>query len=71
MSRIAWPQLMRLGLTELRLQPDVFWSLTPVELMLLTGCGVTHSALGRQSFLRLAERFPDDPDGSQIEMDLR
>jgi uncharacterized phage protein (TIGR02216 family) len=26
--RIAWPRLMRLGLVELQLAPEVFWSLT-------------------------------------------
>ena len=37
MTRIAWPGLMRLGLVQLRLAPEVFWDLTPAELMLMAG----------------------------------
>jgi uncharacterized phage protein (TIGR02216 family) len=71
MSRIAWPQLMRLGLTELRLSPEVFWALTPIELMLLTGQGVLEPPLTRRSLLELASRFPDRTAGAQMELDLR
>jgi uncharacterized phage protein (TIGR02216 family) len=35
MTRIAWGGLMRLGMVELRLSPEVFWGLTPAELMLI------------------------------------
>ena len=34
---MAWDELLKLGLGDLGLSPDVFWSLTPVELMLLSG----------------------------------
>ena len=37
MTRIAWSGLMQLGLVQLRLAPEVFWALTPAELMLLAG----------------------------------
>ncbi|MCB1354474.1 MAG: phage tail assembly chaperone [Rhodobacteraceae bacterium] len=59
MNRIAWSQLLRLGLTDLGLRPDVFWSLTPVELMLMAGLGETRQTLTRAAFLTLAARFPD------------
>ena len=39
MKRIAWPGLMQLGLVQLRLPPEVFWDLTPAELMLMAGLG--------------------------------
>ena len=39
MTRIAWGGLMRLGMVELRLSPEVFWGLTPAELMLIAGVG--------------------------------
>ena len=67
MSRIAWPALMRAGLVELGLGPDVFWSLTPAELMFLTGGGrEAGGALSRAGLESLIARFPDnkeDPDG--------
>ena len=31
MSGISWPDLIRFGLCDLKLEPDVFWSLTPAE----------------------------------------
>lgn len=60
MSRIAWPRLMRLGLVHLRLAPEVFWSLTPAELMLLAGAGEPGAALTREGLDALLARFPDD-----------
>ena len=32
MSGIDWPGLLRVGLHQLRLEPAVFWRLTPMEL---------------------------------------
>ena len=61
MSRVAWPELMRLGLTRLRLEPDVFWDLTPVELMLMAGGGGGREALTRGGLEDLVARFPDAP----------
>ena len=37
MSRIDWPGLMRAGLGQLRLTPDQFWRLSPVELRIMLG----------------------------------
>ena len=61
MTRIAWPQLMKLGLSRLGLTPSVFWSLTPAELMLMAGMDSSDEPLSRQGFATLAERFPDKP----------
>ena len=62
MSRIDWPGLMRLGLVRLGLAPDVFWALTPAELMLLAGLdGGGHAAMTRDGLDALAARFPDAP----------
>jgi uncharacterized phage protein (TIGR02216 family) len=52
---------MRLGLVELRLAPDVFWSLTPAELMVLVGIDHGPVAMTRAGFQELAARFPDGP----------
>lgn len=71
MNRIAWPQLMRLGLAELRLPPDTFWSLTPVELMLLAGQGNQPAPLSRSGFRDLAARYPDSAARLQLELDLK
>ncbi len=59
MTRIAWPGLMRLGLVQLRLAPEVFWSLTPAELMLIAGYGEGRAALTRAGLADLAARYPD------------
>ena len=61
MTRIAWPGLMQLGLVQLRLAPEVFWSLTPAELMLMAGQGSGRAALTRSGLADLAARFPDKP----------
>lgn len=61
MTRIAWPALMRLGMAELRLAPEVFWNLTPAELRLIAGAGAPAGALDRAGFEALAARFPDGP----------
>ena len=61
MSRVAWPRLMRLGMVELRLAPEVFWSLTPAELFLLAGIGDGPAALTRAGLDELRARFPDGP----------
>jgi uncharacterized phage protein (TIGR02216 family) len=61
MTRIAWAGLMRLGLVQLRLAPEVFWGLTPAELMLIAGLGGGRPALTRAGLAGLAARFPDKP----------
>ena len=60
MSRVAWRALMRLGLVELGLAPDLFWQLTPAELLFLAGIGEPgEGALTRAGLGALMERFPD------------
>ena len=61
---LDWPSLMRIGLKDMRLNPDVFWSLTPAELRLMIGdLGKAAPMLGaRLSDLMAA--FPDENKGS-------
>lgn len=60
MSGISWEDLMRFGLCDLRLSPEVFWELTPVELMMMAGQNRAKDAsLGRGGFEALMKRFPD------------
>ena len=61
MTRIAWGGLMRLGMVELRLAPEVFWGLTPAELMLLAGIGPERAEMTRAGLEELLARFPDGP----------
>jgi uncharacterized phage protein (TIGR02216 family) len=63
-NRIDWPRLMRLGLVDLRLKPDEFWSLTPAELMLMAGLDGPGAALSRAGLAELIARFPDGPRAS-------
>ncbi len=60
MSKIAWGAWIQLGLGELRLTPEVFWSLTPTELMLMAGqSGHGGQVLNRTSLDALMAQFPD------------
>lgn len=61
-----WPALMRLGLGELSLAPEVFWRLSPVEFLTLLG-GSGPAPMGRNAFEALAERFPDGGDRTKGE----
>jgi uncharacterized phage protein (TIGR02216 family) len=62
--------MMRLGLGALRLPPDVFWAMTPVELRrALEGAGLLAPGAGtawmdRATLDGLMARFPDDSKGS-------
>lgn len=64
-ASLAWAEMMRLGLGALRLPPDVFWAMTPVELRLaLEGAGLLAPGAGRawmdsKSLDRLMTAFPD------------
>jgi uncharacterized phage protein (TIGR02216 family) len=66
---LAWTELMRLGLGALRLPPEVFWAMTPVELQrALEGAGILLFAdrgswMERASLERLMARFPDKDKG--------
>lgn len=69
-GRLAWAEMMRLGLGALRLPPDVFWAMTPVELRrALEGAGLLAPGAGtawmdRATLDGLMARFPDDSKGS-------
>jgi uncharacterized phage protein (TIGR02216 family) len=69
MTAIAWPRLMRLGLVHLGLKPDVFWSLTPAELMLMAGMGGGRATLTRAGLDELLARFPDGPRAGRTEVE--
>ncbi|ABG32537.1 rcc01693 family protein [Roseobacter denitrificans] len=59
MSQIEWPVLMRAGIQNLGLQPDVFWSLTPAEFRLLLGDATTSGPLLSDGLEALMDAFPD------------
>lgn len=60
MSDLPWRDLIRLGLCELRLDPDVFWRLTPAELLLLSGNdGHGTAVTGTERLRELMTLFPD------------
>ena len=69
MTRVAWPELMRLGLVHLGLRPDVFWDLTPAELMLMAGIGGRRATLTRAGLKDLLARFPDAPRTGRTELE--
>jgi uncharacterized phage protein (TIGR02216 family) len=56
-----WAALMRVGLGELGLAPEVFWRLSPAEFLMLLG-GAGPAPMGRSAFEALAARFPDGND---------
>jgi len=57
---ISWPELMKFGLCDLSLSPEVFWSLTPVELMMMAGQAGSPRAIGRSGLDELMKKFPDE-----------
>lgn len=63
---LDWDRLMRLGLGALRLAPDAFWAMTPVEfLRALEGAGLLPApgaAMGRPGLERLMAAYPDAPE---------
>jgi len=66
MKTFDWPALMRAGMQHLRLRPDEFWALTPMELLLMLGIeGGGSSSLNRDGLAALSARFPDTNDLSE------
>lgn len=64
MTRIDWAGLMRVGIGQLGLAPQVFWHLTPAELRILAG----PDQLGPVPFTQarldaLVQAFPDRMKG--------
>ena len=67
-ERIDWDALMRLGLGQLRLPPEVFWAMTPKEFSCaVEGAGLVASGaaggLRRGELETLMGRFPDAAGG--------
>ena len=56
---LEWRALQRVGLSDLRLSPEVFWDLTPFELSLLLGLDLAASPLTFDRFSALTREFPD------------
>ncbi|MDG1458484.1 MAG: phage tail assembly chaperone [Pseudoprimorskyibacter sp.] len=59
MSNFDWPALMRLGLRDLGLAPEVFWLLTPQELQILIGADRVPPVMTRARLDALAVSYPD------------
>jgi len=57
--KVDWAGLMRLGLVRLRLSPEVFWALTPAELLLMAGIGA-EVPMNRDVLDALAALYPDE-----------
>ncbi|MBO9479322.1 phage tail assembly chaperone [Shimia sp. R11_0] len=64
MAAFDWPALRMAGLRGLGLTPDVFWALTPVELMVMLGAGSGAEALSRAGFEALMQSYPDGQFGA-------
>ncbi|MGF1445576.1 MAG: phage tail assembly chaperone [Pikeienuella sp.] len=66
-----WASLMRLGLGALRLSPDSFWTMTPIELIrALEGAGLLAfggGAMTRDRLERLMTAHPDRPPRRQTD----
>lgn len=62
-AAIDWAELMRAGLRELRLEPAVFWRLSPVELRMMLGAEQAAPPLTRARLAELAAAFPDMEKG--------
>jgi len=59
-SKICWAPLMEAGLKTLRLEPRVFWDLTPAELIFLCSqSAAAHVGLSRSGLDMLIEQYPD------------
>lgn len=56
---LDWAGLMRAGLSELRLPPEVFWKLSPIELRIMLGVDAAQPPLTRARLEELAAAFPD------------
>lgn len=61
MSRAGfdWPAVMRAGMQGMGLAPEVFWRLTPAELLLMLGDVPEAAPLGRARLEALIAQFPD------------
>lgn len=63
MRAMDWPGLMRAGLGQLRLTPDQFWRLSPMELRMMLGTKWASPPLSRARLDELAAAYPDQERG--------
>jgi len=63
MRAMDWPGLMRAGLGQLRLTPDQFWRLSPVELRMMLGSEAAIPPLTKERLDELAAAYPDQERG--------
>lgn len=63
MRGLDWPGLMRAGLGQLRLTPDQFWRLSPVELRIMLGSEAAIPPLTKTRLDELAAAYPDQGKG--------
>ena len=59
MSGFDWGGLLRAGLCDLCLTPEVFWRLTPLELKVMLGVDDAAPSLSRARLDELMAAFPD------------
>jgi uncharacterized phage protein (TIGR02216 family) len=59
MAGLDWPGLLQSGLQVLRLKPEEFWRLTPIELKLMLGAEGRGTGLTRARLDELTAAFPD------------
>lgn len=60
MRSLDWPALLRAALSQLRLRPDEFWNLTPIEFLTLAGRLGATPPTTRDTLERLSRAFPDE-----------
>jgi uncharacterized phage protein (TIGR02216 family) len=60
MTQFDWAAMMRVGLYDLRLHPDQFWGLTPLEFLIISGLEARETAAMTRAVLQeLCAQFPD------------
>lgn len=55
-----WAGLIRVGLGLLKLRPEQFWRLTPIELLTMMGMAANEAPLNRTRLEALVSAFPDN-----------
>ncbi|WP_337250462.1 rcc01693 family protein [Metarhizobium album] len=67
-----WDEALHAGLCLLRLEPRVFWAMTPREFhAAIGGLRGQGQSLRRESLEALMRAFPDSRDGSEIDVERR
>lgn len=62
---LDWPALLRAGVQGLRLEPSVFWALSPAELQLMLGDPSQSAPLLSEGLDALMAAWPDENEGDQ------